>query len=100
HSEPRLRIVPPPSGKPRKAKIVPMLFMDEATADCARPAVEIFVIAPDSEIRPPIMQIKHYITNRMGQVEPDNAALLLGTLDKPGITGMAKHVPGKIINSA
>ena len=77
HAEARCRIVPPPSGEPRKVAVGRVPLVDEGAGDRARPGVEIFVGTPDGEIDVPIVQRERHIAGRMREIDPDDATALL-----------------------
>ena len=52
----RLLVVSPPSGEARQIVRTRMPLVNEASADASRPAVQIFVGAPDGEVDIPIVQ--------------------------------------------
>ena len=61
-----------------------MLFIKVKTANGPRTAIEIFISAPESEIRPPLRQPVRNHPNRVRQVETDKDAAFMGGFNQAG----------------
>src|ERR1700728_5095080 len=75
--EARCLIVSPPSRQAGQVPRARMSFVDKTFSNASRTSVQIFVVAPDREIGPPVVQPQRYISDVMGQIESDDASLSL-----------------------
>src|SRR3984957_6011710 len=80
HLKSRGFIMSPPTREARKIPRVIMPFMDEASGNAAGPPVEIFVPAPDREVRTPVMKLQRQVSGRMRQIAGHDASLAMSGL--------------------
>src|SRR5688572_25623524 len=66
--------MPPPAGEPCTRRRNGVTLVNKTSADGARPAVQIFIAAPDSEVRAIVMQAQWQIANSMRMIEADEAS--------------------------
>ena len=93
HLETAAFIVAPPAGETRQLPGSRVPFVDEASGDAAGTAVEIFVAAPDGEIRVPIMEMKRKVSRGVRHVETHDAALgVRGLGDARAVEGLSAVV--------
>ena len=72
-------------------------LVNETTAHRTGTAVEILVIAPDGEIDIPVVETEFDVAGRMGEIEPDRAAVLLGCRCD---SGHIEDLPREVLNPA
>ena len=80
HLESGVLIVSPPPGIARHVPFARVAFVNETSADASRSAVQIFVAAPDREIRSPFVELQRNISDRVGQIKRYNASLAMAGL--------------------
>ena len=99
HAEPRVRIVPEPTGQARQLAVGRVPLVHERARHRAGTGVEIFVGAPDGEIDVPIVQRQRHVADRVREIDPDHAAALLRRrrdfLDVEQLTGEKVHAGDK-----
>ena len=83
--------IPPPAGETGTRAEV--LAVDIERAGAARPAVQVFVGAPEGEIDVPVVETMRHRADRVGAVEPgDDAALAGGGGDALDVEELARAV--------
>ncbi len=83
HPKAQLRIVAPPTAETRQRLVARVLFVDEATGDRSRSAVQVLVGAPDGEIDVPVVELQRDVPRGVSEVQAGHDPVLARRRNQP-----------------
>src|SRR5579872_510237 len=96
HLKSKSFVVSPPTCEARQTPISRMAFVNEATSNTSRAAIQIFVTAPHCEVGPPLMKTQRNIAGRVRQIKTDDASFSPSSLCD---SRHVKDLPSRIVHS-
>mmetsp|Transcript_10544 Transcript_10544/g.14434 ORF Transcript_10544/g.14434 Transcript_10544/m.14434 type:complete len:241 (+) Transcript_10544:145-867(+) len=95
HLESSAEFMSPPPSKARASGLC-MVVVHKAPSNTTWAGVEVLVRAPAGKVNVPVMQLEREIANSMGQIEPNDAPLLVACF---GNGCHVKILPSVVLNS-